>query len=61
MSKSSWTQPCCDDCWRAQQPGRQPFRLREVDVEICAWCGVTTMSGIFVRADPATVAYPAIE
>lgn len=43
---------------------RIPFRLTDPDgprVEQCAWCGQPTIVGIYVRADPATVPYPAVE
>lgn len=55
----SWTQPVCDDCYDWQRPETPPHRLVEREPERCAWCGKLTLSGIFVRADPASVPYPA--
>lgn len=40
---------------------RKPIRLVDPPVEACAWCGALTISGIYVRADPASVPYPATE
>lgn len=64
--KLSWTQPCCDDCWVEQEPNRVPVRVVSVDMalpeyEQCAWCGQGTLSGIYKRADPRSVLYPAEE
>lgn len=59
----NWNQPCCDDCWVRMNEDRLPFRLTlaERKDEDCAWCGMSTTSGIYVRADPATVPFPATE
>lgn len=56
----NWNQPICDDCWDAENPGRKPFRLVEKYriAENCAWCNVTTTSGIYVRVDPDEVPFP---
>ena len=56
---SAWTQAICDDCFEQQQPDRRPHRMVEPDVERCSWCGRRTRSGIYLRADPASVPYPA--
>jgi len=57
--KLSWTQPICDTDWIKQEGERPPIRLNGVVRERCSWCGETTTSGIYKRADPATVPYPA--
>lgn len=59
----NWNQPCCDACWIAytlqhEMPGREPVRLRQPMHEQCCFCGEGTLSGIYVRVDPRTVAYP---
>jgi hypothetical protein len=56
-----WRQNICDDCWAEQEPGREPIRLKEEfrETERCSWCGKFTTSGIYRRADPASVPYPA--
>lgn len=48
----------CEDDWVSRNPRRVPVRMVDPDEEVCAWCGKTTYSGIYVRADPATVPYP---
>lgn len=69
----SWTQPCCERCWIEQEaewedtaPGlgrlvglRMPSRLIEPVLEQCSWCGEPTIFGVYKRADPTTVTYPA--
>jgi hypothetical protein len=35
--------------------------MKHPDEEICCDCGRGTCSGIYMRLDPATVRYPAIE
>lgn len=57
---SRWNQASCDACWNERNPDRPAFRLLEEtgDEETCSWCGETTHSGIYVRADPASVPYP---
>ncbi|HEX5016665.1 MAG TPA: hypothetical protein VFX15_03660 [Actinomycetes bacterium] len=71
MSKPSWTHPQCEKCWMlanviVDDEGvatsiRRPVRATEMTVEECAWCGDPTISGIFVREDPANVEFPAME
>jgi hypothetical protein len=41
----------CEDCWKKEQPLRDPIRLREQfrETEPCCKCGMTTRSGIYVR------------
>ena len=61
MTRLSWTQPICDTCWWNRNPERVPIRIADGKThrERCAFCGEQTMSGIYVRHDPATVPYPA--
>lgn len=58
----SWTQPMCDACWISER-GRsaEPMRMTAPEIEQCAWCGRSTTSGIYVRADPTTVPHPAAD
>ena len=53
---SAWTHAMCERCWREQECG-QPVRLAPADIERCGWCGRWTKSGIYRRADPATVPF----
>jgi hypothetical protein len=59
--KHSWTQPSCNGCWEAHNPGRAPIRVRSPEDTTCCFCGGSTQSGIFVRVDPTTVRYPTME
>lgn len=69
--KLSWTQPQCEQCWVENNTMlgddgelyvKMPARLHDVtEFEVCAWCGLWTIVGIYVRADPETVPYPARE
>jgi hypothetical protein len=56
-----WTHPICEDCWQQHNPGRPAARLMDglADQEQCCRCGRITTAGIYVRANPATVLYPA--
>jgi len=58
MPTYSWTQPICTTCWNLQNPGRTAITMNNADEETCAWCGTPSHSGIYVRADPATVEFP---
>ena len=56
----NWTQPVREECFLAHHyDGQQPARLKQAEEEVCCHCGARTKSGIYVRVDPATVAYPA--
>ena len=57
----SWTQPCCDDCWDLHNRDRTPITVSVPEPERCAWCGEVTVSGIYVRANPNHVLYPATD
>ena len=59
MTRLSWTQPICNECWYEQEPDRYPTRLKSPAKERCAFCGADTRSGIYVRRDPNTVPFPA--
>lgn len=58
---TSWTQPICDNCWENQRPGQEPTRIKPeyAEQEVCAFCGYHHRSGIYVRADPTIVPFPA--
>jgi hypothetical protein len=63
---SNWDQPQCEQCWIERNSSvdgttmsvRRPHVLLETQIEICAWCGKTTIMGVYVRADPASVPFP---
>ena len=55
----NWTQPMCPTCWRQRHQERPPVSALDSDVQTCAFCGKPTSAGIFVRADPRTVPFPA--
>lgn len=57
----NWNQPCCNTCWTARWPDREPTRFNEEYriVETCAFCGDPNDSGIYVRANPNEVPFPA--
>lgn len=62
MSGLSWTQPICETCWKRppiHDVPPEPVRLLNPGEERCAFCGDGTTSGIYVRADPASVPFPA--
>jgi len=54
----SWRAALCERCWEREYPGVSPVRLKQPDWEQCALCGEGTMSGIYVRLDPAEQSYP---
>jgi hypothetical protein len=54
----SWTQAMCVGCWEERHPDRPAGRGEQGPDERCSYCGESTRSGIYVREDPATVAYP---
>lgn len=71
----SWTQPICEADWIAGNSVydgtrldtiRVPVRVRTPEgeppvIEKCAYCGAPTIVGIYVRADPTSVPYPAVK
>lgn len=65
---ANWNQPQCEACWIDQNTYldpergvvvRVPYLLRQPRPEQCAWCGTDTIIGLYVRADPNEVPYPA--
>jgi hypothetical protein len=60
MTRYSFTQPICLDCWSSGHGEKQPARLVEPDVEICAYCGEENEDGIYIRVDPSTVPWPTL-
>lgn len=56
----TWTQPICDTCWHLEptRAHEQPHRVTPPQVERCCLCGRDTLSGIYVRYNPAAVPYP---
>ena len=54
----NWNQPICEACWSRRCPGRIPVRIADASVETCAYCGLETDSGIFVREHPDSVPFP---
>ena len=63
----SWNQPCCERCWidglGLDNDGhlRIPVRTKEPIGEVCAFCGILTIFGVYVRRNPEEVRFPAIE
>lgn len=67
--KPSWNQPQCERCWVVEHSTWEGDQLLDVRLPVrmelgsgpperCAWCGLPTWVGIWVRADPSTVPYP---
>lgn len=57
----SWTQPACEACFAGTFPNvSTPVRIKEGmrTAEQCCMCGVTTLSGLYVRLNPMTVDHP---
>lgn len=57
----NWNQPICTFCWYAKNPGRTPVTIKDDGLQRCSYCGGGTSAGIYVRAHPDTVPYPAAE
>lgn len=51
----SWTHSICDECWITTNGQREAHRLREPEYVRCCRCAAWSSSGIYVRADPATL------
>jgi hypothetical protein len=54
----------CIVCWKSNRPDRPldpKTRYTGGPVENCAWCGHVTVAGIYVRADPRELPFPAPE
>jgi hypothetical protein len=57
---NDWRHSVCDTCWVHMAadhgvPGRTPARVTNFKAELCCYCGKWTVSGIYVRANPAAV------
>lgn len=48
----TWTHACCWSCWDEKYPDMEPYRVIGSSATSCCFCGLTTISGIFVRHDP---------
>lgn len=66
MTAWSWNQPQCERCWavlHTDEMGRIREPVRALTgtgpAEQCAWCGMPTWAGIWVREDPSKVLFPA--
>lgn len=59
----NWTHPICVDCYDKRYPGRIPVQVSAemVITEQCCDCGGLTVSGVYFRADPRTLSYPAVK
>lgn len=49
------------ETWQRLVGVRMPTKATEPPIERCSFCGAPTIVGIYVRADPASVPYPAKE
>jgi hypothetical protein len=56
-----WTHPICSGCYDKRYPDKEPLAVNgEMAIlEQCCDCGSKTNEGIYFRADPRTLAYPA--
>ena len=54
----NWNQPICGMCWYERNPDRDPVRVTDSAVQVCAWCANLTSYGIYVRANPNDLPYP---
>lgn len=50
---SKWNHSVCEACWFDANPDRIPVRVPDSDRRLCCLCGKPTISGIYVRHDPA--------
>ena len=50
---TNWTHSICDECWDRLNPERLSPRSGMGAEETCCWCGDITVSGIYLRSDPA--------
>lgn len=54
----SYTQPICRPCFSIKHPSREPVRVRDDESRTCCLCGDPTVTGIYIRINPATVPFP---
>jgi hypothetical protein len=74
--KLSWDNPICERCWieaegiwiadalsarEALSSVRLPVRVKEPVIERCSWCGDPTIFGVYKRADPRALPFPAMD
>lgn len=59
-STFGFTQPICEDCWQEVHGARKAVRLVGKIAERCYRCSKVTVSGIYIRIDPMTSAYPTL-
>lgn len=58
----SWTHGCCDECWDERHDyAAKRIKAEYRERENCCYCGMTTLSGIYVRENPAEVPHPKLE
>ena len=59
---SRFNQPICERCWIGRNTSaegiRRPVTIVDAQAEQCAYCGLLTIVGIFVREHPDKVPYP---
>ena len=48
----TWTHNICWRCYKKQNPGVEPARVKSTEIETCCFCGKATKAGIYVRSDP---------
>src|SRR5260370_1158960 len=53
-SGSRWTHSICVDCWNAKFPEKKTGPHSSGNVEVCCFCGLTHLSGIYLRMKPVT-------
>ena len=59
----NWTHPICPACYDKRYPERKARVVPDemLILEICCDCGGKTQDGIYFRADPRDLSYPAVE
>lgn len=57
MAPSPWTHALCPWCYEEREPGRDPVVIAVRSPEVCCGCGIATRSGIYYRADPASMRF----
>jgi hypothetical protein len=54
LPASRWIHALCESCWAAREH-RTPPRITDAEAEVCCACQTSTTSGIYIRANPATL------
>lgn len=57
----SWTQPICDSCYKIVFFGRSSRWQAHPVPEICVYCGLPAVAGIYIRLDPAAAYHPSLQ